>query len=108
MIAGLTLALCGLLGAVLGFFFFGALWLTIRRLPETPRPGLTLAGSYLLRLVLATAGFLWLAWQGIGCLLAGLVGFLGARHVWISRVRTTRDAVSRGVAGVQDEERRWS
>lgn len=72
-------------GLVLGIFYFGGLWLTIRRLPETRRPALLALGSLggrlgvtLLVVYLVTGGH----WAKIGvCLL----GFFVMRTILVQR-----------------------
>jgi len=76
-IAGIFLSLaCGLL---LGAFFFGGLWWTVRRLPTFERPALVVTCSLLLRTAVTLGGFFLLAsghWQRLlGC----LAGFALAR-----------------------------
>lgn len=69
----------GLAGVVIGVAFFTGLWWSVRRGLASPRPGLWLLGSLLLRLALALAGFYWVGggeWQR---LLACLAGFLLGR-----------------------------
>ena len=76
-IAALVLALLG--GTLLGIFFFGGLWWTIRLGVRTSAPALWFLGSLLLRTTVVVGGIYVIAhkdWrQLIGCLL----GFLLAR-----------------------------
>lgn len=77
----LMLVASGLGGIVLGAFFFGGLWWTVRKALASPRPALWLAGSLLARTGLVLAGF-YLAvhgdWKrGLVCLL----GFISARFI---------------------------
>ena len=44
-------------GLLLGFFYFGGLWLTVRHLPRSRRPVLLTLGSYGGRLGLTLLGF---------------------------------------------------
>ncbi len=74
-----ALSLAGLAGVLLGLFFFGGLWWTVRRAVNSPRPGLWVGGSLLLRMGCTAAGFVFVSagdWQR---LLACLLGFLAAR-----------------------------
>ncbi len=66
-------------GAVLGGFFFGSLWITVRQLPTTGWPIRLIVGSYFGRMAIAFLGFYLIMqgdWQRA---VAGLLGFLIAR-----------------------------
>lgn len=68
MRAFFQVSFAALAGLALGYFYFGGLWLTVRRLSR-PRPGACLyLGSYFGRLAVCLAGFL---------LVAKLVGLKG-------------------------------
>ena len=74
-------------GVVLGTFFFGGLWWTVRKGVSSPNPALWFLGSMLARTSIALAGFYWIGrghWQR---LMVCLVGFIIARMVviWITR-----------------------
>ena len=84
----LAAALVG--GAAIGLFFYGGLWLTLRRLPHSRRPALLTFGSFVVRLAGAAAGF-WLVmgdrWERAVLALVGamivrvlLVRKLGPQH----------------------------
>jgi F1F0 ATPase subunit 2 len=71
----------GLAGMALGGFFFGGLWWTVRSSVSSPRPGLLIFVSLLLRLGMTLAGFYLVAgghWQP---LVACLLGFVVARVI---------------------------
>ncbi len=77
--AGMILALGA--GLALGAFYFGGLWLTLQRLPDSPHPALLMLGSYLLRLAVTLAGLYFVmgdSWQRAA---ACLVGFTVTRIV---------------------------
>ncbi len=79
MNAAFALPLATLSGALLGGFFFGGLWWTLRRAVDSSRPALWIGGSLLLRMGCTAAGFVLVSagdWQR---LLACLLGFLAAR-----------------------------
>lgn len=79
---GLVLSLSA--GILLGTFFFGGLWWTVRRGILSRRPGLWFIGSTLLRISVVMTGFYFLldlpgeSWQ---ILLAALLGFITTRLV---------------------------
>lgn len=75
-------------GAALGAFYFGGLWLTVRRVTDTRRPKTMLLASFLGRAVLVLAGFYAMTqvvpgqWEALAI---GLVGFMGMRLLLIRR-----------------------
>lgn len=71
-----------LAGIVLGVFFFGGLWWTIRKGMEAKTPAAWFLISFLLRMTVVLAGFYWISQSGEWQHLAGaLVGFIVARMV---------------------------
>ena len=80
----------GLAGALLGTFFFGGLWWTVRKGMVSPNPALWFSGSLLLRMSLTLAGF-YLVGRDHGDRLAlCLVGFVAARLgvTWVTNLIT--------------------
>jgi F1F0 ATPase subunit 2 len=79
------LALAFVAGVLLGAFFFGGLWWTVRRGMLSRRPGIWFMGSMLLRTCAVAAGFYFLLGlpasvaSGWKTMLAGLLGFIMAR-----------------------------
>lgn len=83
----LALALMALAGALLGAFFFGGLWWTVRQCVNVRHPALWLFASLLLRMSVALTAFYLLGrghWQR---LLMCVLGFLVARLIvtWLTR-----------------------
>ena len=77
----LTLVLALAAGVLLGAFFFGGLWWTVRKGMSAKRPALWFFGSLLLRTGIVVAGFYLVGdghWQR---LLACLLGFVIARFI---------------------------
>ncbi len=74
-----TLAFASAAGGLLGLFFFGGLWWTVRRAFASPRPALWVGGSLLLRLMSVAAGFVVVSAGDWRRLLACLLGFWAAR-----------------------------
>ena len=68
-----------LAGMLLGVFFFGGLWWTVRKTLSSRLPALWFSGSFLVRTAVVLVGFYFVAqgdWRRItGC----VAGFLGAR-----------------------------
>lgn len=67
-------------GLLLGIFFFGGLWLTVKKLPVARRPALLALASFLIRTGAVAGGFYLLltysageAWLNIAGLLAGFI-----------------------------------
>jgi F1F0 ATPase subunit 2 len=68
-----------LVGVLLGTFFFGGLWWTIRKGSPSEWSGLFFSGSFLLRMAVTLAGFYLLSHGDWRKLVACLAGFLLAR-----------------------------
>ena len=74
-------------GAVLGGFFFGSLWFTVRQLPTTGWPVRLIVGSYFGRMAIALLGF-YLIMQGDWTrAIAGMLGFLTVRLILIQQLQ---------------------
>lgn len=82
-VAALPLPLAAAGGVLIGLLYFGALWATVRRLPSAPHPATLVAGSFVLRGLLAAAGFVVLSGGEVVPLVAVMGGFLAARTVLI-------------------------
>ncbi|MEO8903667.1 MAG: ATP synthase subunit I [Polyangiaceae bacterium] len=74
-------------GCGLGAFFFGGLWLTVRRGLSSPRPALWFVGSMLVRIGVVLLAFYWIGGGHFQRLLACGVGFFVGRVAvtWLSR-----------------------
>ncbi|TLN14649.1 ATP synthase subunit I [bacterium] len=78
-----SLVLAVAAGLVLGLFYFGGLWLTVRRLVLCKKPGLLMFSSFVVRTFFSLGGlYLVMAgdWQR---LLACLAGFLLVRFLLV-------------------------
>lgn len=97
----LTLAL--LAGFALGMLYFGGLWVTVRRAHRARRSTRLLLGSFLVRSVLALAGFYLLLqltghrWEMVAL---GLLGFLVGRTVLVRRLRPDTSPASSELGAV--------
>jgi len=94
----LRLSLDFLAGLVLGAIFYGGLWWTVRRI-SAGAAGLWLVGSFLVRTLLALAGFYVVArgaWAGAAVWLAG---FIVARIAVTRIVRLRPESAMRFAAG---------
>lgn len=92
-----TLLLAWAAGLGLGLFYFGGLWLTIRRLPESKGPAALVLGSFVVRTALVLVGFYFVMGGRWERMLACLVGFMMARLALVSRLRPERlPAASQG------------
>jgi F1F0 ATPase subunit 2 len=72
-------------GILLGLFFYGGLWWTVRRVLTARQPGLLTIGSFFVRTVLTLAGFFWLTGGRLDRLGVSMVGFLAIRLLLIRR-----------------------
>ena len=70
-------------GMALGGFFFGGLWWTVRSSVTSPRPGLLILVSLLLRVGITLTGFYLVAGGHWSPLVACLLGFVFARVIII-------------------------
>ncbi|NIO10485.1 MAG: ATP synthase subunit I [Deltaproteobacteria bacterium] len=75
-------------GIGIGVFYFGGLWVTVRRLPTTRHPALWTLGSFMGRTGMSLLGFYAAMGGRWERLLACLFGFLLARHFLVRRWRT--------------------
>ena len=72
-------------GTLLGIFFYGGLWLTVRRFPTTRHPLAITLGSLLVRMAVTLAGFFFVIdgrWRNA---VAALLGFTAARLFLLHR-----------------------
>jgi F1F0 ATPase subunit 2 len=89
-----------LAGLLLGGFFFGGLWWTVRRGVASARPALWFVGSLLLRTGIVLAGFYLVGhgdWQRLA---ACLLGFIGARFSIMRRLRLKNESGNTGMKEV--------
>ncbi len=89
------LALAWLAGGVIGMFFFGGLWWTVRKGVSAKRPELWFFGSMLLRMGVALAGFYVVSNRHLDRLLLCLLGFFLARMVVTRLTRVTEKPAGR-------------
>ena len=73
-------------GVLLGAFFFGGLWWTVRKGVASQRPALWFFGSMLLRMSITLAGFYFVGRENWQRWLLCLLGFILARFVvkWLA------------------------
>jgi len=77
-----------LIGAVLGLFYFGGLWLTVRRVANAQQPALLLFVSFLVRVGVVLTSLYFVMDGHWGRLVAYMVGFLLARAYLIRQMRS--------------------
>ena len=87
MIETLTLLQAWVTGVLLGAFFFGGLWWTVRRGLSSTHPALLFLGSLLLRTSITVTGFFLVASGHWERLMVCLLGFIMARHIvaWLTQ-----------------------
>lgn len=83
----LMLALAWVGGLLIGTFFFGGLWWTVRKSVSSQQPALWIFGSLLVRMSLALTGFYFVAGSHWERMLLCLLGFVMARSAvkWLTR-----------------------
>ena len=77
-------------GILLGVFYFGGLWLTLKRLSQSRQPALLTLTSFLMRSALCLYCFYLIAGQGLEALAFCLAGFIGLKFALIYRMNSTR------------------
>jgi len=90
----LSLALALAAGILLGIFFFGGLWWTVRKGVSAKHPALWFMGSMLLRTCMVVLGFYFILGDDWRKLLAGMLGFIIAR---LCVLRFTREMKQTGL-----------
>ncbi len=100
----LELALAGSAGGLLGLFFFGGLWWTLRRAFTSPRPALWVGGSLLLRMGGVAAGFIVVSVGDWRRLVSCLLGFWGARWL-VLRLTARGPGQATAAAGIATTDR---
>ncbi|MBW2036981.1 MAG: ATP synthase subunit I [Deltaproteobacteria bacterium] len=80
-------------GIGLGFFYFGGLWLTVRRLPEVQRPTLLSLCSFIGRLGLTMVGFYFVMDGHWERLMICLLGFLAIRNLLVRWLGPGQDSL---------------
>jgi F1F0 ATPase subunit 2 len=68
-----------LAGILLGFVFYGGLWITTRKIMTAKSPFLWVTGSFILRTGIILAGFYFVSGGNWNSLLICLIGFIVAR-----------------------------
>ncbi|MCL5123376.1 MAG: ATP synthase subunit I [Deltaproteobacteria bacterium] len=73
-LSGIPVAL--FMGTGLGLFYFGGLWLTVKRLSQSSQPALLSLASFFVRTAVALSGFYYVMEGRLALLLAAMTGFL--------------------------------
>lgn len=73
-------------GGMLGLMYFGGLWLTVSRLSDVKNQPVWMLSSFVLRNLLAVAGFYPVVLQGWRLTLLCLAGFIIVRFIFIRRI----------------------
>ena len=77
----IAVAISVIIGVVVGMGYFAGLWITVQHLRHAKRPVMVWAASALLRAAGATVVFVVLMGWGIPHIIAGVLGFIGARLI---------------------------
>ena len=84
---GAMLIVALVVGMALGAFYFGGLWITVRRIPTMPMPAIWLALSFAVRTAAVLSGFYVVADGNWERLVISVAGFLIARMLVIRNLR---------------------
>ena len=68
-------------GAAIAVFYFGGLWLTVRRIAVSRRPALLTLGSFIVRGAITVAAMVWIAREHWQLALVAMAGFVLVRVV---------------------------
>ncbi len=85
--AGILNTAVFLWGVVLGVFYFGGLWLTVRRLSIVNHQALWMISSFFIRNLLVVVGFYPVVVQGWQQTLICLAGFIVIRFIMTQRIK---------------------
>lgn len=75
-----------IIGIAAGLYYFFGLWFTVRKIPNSAKPGLLMAASFAVRLVPVLMVMFFTAQKDPGMFFAVLVGFFGVRFFMIRKV----------------------
>ena len=89
----LTMALSLASGIFLGIFYFGGLWMTLKRLSQSRQPALLTLASFLMRSALCLFGFYLVAGHGLEALAVCLAGFIALKFALIYRMNSPHKEV---------------
>src|SRR5690606_8286780 len=81
--AVLPLVLAGVSGVLIGLAYFGMLWWTVRRIGSARHPAALVAGSFLVRTIVAAGGIVVVSGGDPLPLVTAVAGFLVARTILI-------------------------
>ncbi|MBE0576422.1 MAG: ATP synthase subunit I [Desulfuromonadales bacterium] len=73
-------------GSAIGLFYFGGLWLTVTRIPDSRNPHLLLIGSFFMRLAVSLAAFYALVPWGLQAMAVAMAGLMITRQV-LTRIK---------------------
>jgi F1F0 ATPase subunit 2 len=74
-------------GTLIGLFYFGGLWWTLRRMPVLHEPIIWVIGSFLIRAALSLLGFYFAAGGQWIRILICLLGFFLVRIIWVTPLK---------------------
>ncbi len=83
---------CVILGAVLGFFHFGSLWIVLSRLGRVKRPVVLVFGRFLIMMAVTLFGFYLIMGGRWERLIAALAGFMLIKVILGRRIQGARGA----------------
>ena len=76
-------------GLALGTFFFGGLWVTVKKAVASKIPAIWFFGSFILRVSVVMLGFYYISPGGWQPLIVSVVGFIVARFVVMQFTKST-------------------
>jgi len=85
----LYMILAFIAGIVLGTFFFGGLWFTVKKAITSKIPAIWFLGSFIFRVGIVILGFYYISPGGFQTLIVSLLGFIIARFVVMQFTKST-------------------
>ena len=87
MINILKFLLVFIVGMLVGLFYFGSLWVIVRRIPMMKRPALLVIGSFFIRNAVTVLVFYFIMGGRWERLIVSMLGFILSRIIILRRVK---------------------
>lgn len=82
-------------GLLLGTFFFGGLWITVKKTATSASPALLVFGSFIVRISIVLIGFYFIAAGNWRSMLIAFAGFIIARFIVMRYTKSKETGLSK-------------